>query len=596
MLGWRTLRRLLVVPALFVSVSAAFGATPPAKAPAAAGKPVAGVPAPASVSAAPTVTKPAIGPAKAPAPTVPAVVAGKPPAPTAPAIPPTSAAPAAEEVPLAPPTSTRLPGLATRPAPSPEVPRPPAEPNARRAWLKAALDEVFAAPALSRARIGVLVAESDTGKPLYARAEKTLVNAASNVKIVTSAAALALLGPDYRWKTTLSTTANGRTGPEITGDLFLRGFGDPTLTTGDLSSLASDLWALGIRRVKGAIIADETFFDPTHVGPAYDQKNDSTVSRAPSAGLSLNGNLVAVSVIPGAKAGVLAKIIVDPPSAAFAVSGRVVTTTSGPAPCSVETNENEGGRTQIVVAGRVRAGSEPRVYRRRVTNPPLYAAHTLKALLERRGITVAQPPRLGVAPAQGLKVLAVNDSPPLGVVVQDLNKRSNNFTAEQVLRTVGAEIVGRPGTWEKGLEAVGRYLNTLSIRKGAYQMMNGSGLYDSNRFSPEQMVTILRGAMRDFRIAPEFMASLAVAGTDGTIGHRMGGTPAERFVRAKTGTLATASCLSGFAGSPGHAPLVFSILMNDVAGASDARQAQDRAAELLVAYIEADAPPAKPAP
>ena len=159
-------------------------------------------------------------------------------------------------------------------------------------------------------------------------------------------------------------------------------------------------------------------------------------------------------------------------------------------------------------------------------------------------------------------------------------------------------IIGRPGTWDKGLEAVNRYLTTLSIRKGTYQMMNGSGLYDSNRFTPEQMVTILRGAMRDFRIAPEFMASLAVAGTDGTIGHRMGGTPAERFVRAKTGTLASASCLSGFAGSPGHVPLVFSILMNDVAGASDARQAQDRAAELLVAYIEADAPPvtAKAAP
>ena len=125
-------------------------------------------------------------------------------------------------------------------------------------------------------------------------------------------------------------------------------------------------------------------------------------------------------------------------------------------------------------------------------------------------------------------------------------------------------------------------------------MANGSGLYDSNRFSAEQIVTVLRGAMRDFRIAAEFMSSLAIAGTDGTIGNRMGGTPAERFVRAKTGTLATASCLSGFAGSPGHAPLIFSILMNDVPGAGEARRAQDRAAELLVAYIDADAPTTKP--
>jgi serine-type D-Ala-D-Ala carboxypeptidase/endopeptidase (penicillin-binding protein 4) len=157
-----------------------------------------------------------------------------------------------------------------------------------------------------------------------------------------------------------------------------------------------------------------------------------------------------------------------------------------------------------------------------------------------------------------------------------------------VLRTLGAEIVGRPGTWDKGLDAVGRYLATLGIKKGSYQMANGSGLYDSNRFTPEQMVTVLRGAIRDFRIAAEFVASLAVAGTDGTIGHRMGGTLAERFVRAKTGTLASSSCLSGFAGSPGRMPLIFSILMNDTQSAAEARRAQDRAAELLVAYIEAE--------
>ena len=120
-------------------------------------------------------------------------------------------------------------------------------------------------------------------------------------------------------------------------------------------------------------------------------------------------------------------------------------------------------------------------------------------------------------------------------------------------------------------------------------MQNGSGLYDSNRFSAEQMVTILRAASRDFRISAEFLASLAVAGTDGTIAHRMGGTLAERYVRAKTGTLANVSCLSGFAGSPGHMPLVFSILVNDVPSATEARRAQDRAAEILVAYSEGDA-------
>lgn len=506
---------------------------------------------------------------------------------------------ATEEPGAVPPTSTKLPGLAARPAMPADLPRPPADPNQRRAWLKTVLDEALAVPALSKAKIGVLVAESDGGKTLYARSEKTPFNAASNVKVITAAAALALLGPEYRWRTTVSATAGPKgsavaPGGEIPGDLFLKGFGDPTLGTQGLAAMVSDLAALGIKRIKGGVVADESFFDGTHVGPGYDQKNESTVSRAPSAALSLNGNVIEMTVIPAGKPGAAARVLLDPPSAAFTVTGRIVTTSSGPAVTTIDTKDEPGGRTQIVISGRVRAGSEPRSYKRRVTNPPLFAAYTFKALLERRGISVAQPPKLGTSPTQGTRILASLDSPPLGVVIHDLNKRSNNFVAEQVLRTLGGEIVGRPGTWDKGLDAVGRYLATVGIRKGSYQMTNGSGLYDSNRFTPEQIVAVLRGAWRDFRISAEFMASMAVAGTDGTIGHRMGNTAAERFVRAKTGTLAAASCLSGFAGSPGRAPLIFSILMNDVVSATDARRVQDRVAELLVAYIEADSATKQP--
>jgi len=268
----------------------------------------------------------------------------------------------------------------------------------------------------------------------------------------------------------------------------------------------------------------------------------------------------------------------------------VVTAGSGPAAPNVETKE-AGNRTRVNVSGRVRLGAEPRTVYRRVVQPSLFLGYTLRQLLERRGIAIGGSVRVGASPAQGLRVLATHDSAPLAVVVQELNKRSNNFTAEQILRTLGAEIGGHPGSWDKGLSAVARYLAGLGIKTGAYQMMNGSGLYDSNRFSAEQIATVLRGATQDFRISAEFLASLAIAGTDGTIAHRMGGTLAERYVRAKTGTLANVSCLSGFAGSPGHLPLVFSIIVNDVSNPNDARRAQDRAAELLVAYLEADANP-----
>jgi D-alanyl-D-alanine carboxypeptidase/D-alanyl-D-alanine-endopeptidase (penicillin-binding protein 4) len=532
---------------------------------------------------------PRIGPAPgAPPPT--------PPTPQPPAAPPPPAPPPAEaETP--PPAKgggTRaLPSVVARPGLSPDLPRPPKDPGERRAWLRARLDELFGAPWLSKSKVSVLAIEADSGAPVYARSEKTQLNAASNVKIVTSAAALALLGPEYRWKTTLSVAGPSGgpplpAGGEVPGDLYLRGFGDPTLATEDLAGMVADLAALGLRKVHGAIVIDDGFFEGGYVGPAYDQKNESYASRAPSSAASLDGNVVAVTVLPAAAAGAPARTVIEPASPYFTLSGRVVTASDGPAAPVVETHEDSGGRTRIMVAGRVRLGSDPRTFYRRVVHPSLFVGYTLRQLLERRGIAVDKPVRVGAAPAQGLRVLSAHDSAPLAVAVQELNKRSNNFAAEQVIRTLGAEIVGRPGTWEKGLEAVSRYLAGIGVRRGGYQMNNGSGLYDSNRFSAEQITTVLRAAWRDFRFSAEFLASLAVAGTDGTIAHRMAGTLAERYVRAKTGTLASVSCLSGFAGAPGHVPVVFSILMNDVANAAEARHTQDRAAEMLVLYLEGE--------
>jgi D-alanyl-D-alanine carboxypeptidase/D-alanyl-D-alanine-endopeptidase (penicillin-binding protein 4) len=517
------------------------------------------------------------------------------PAPAAsPAAPPNPQPPPAPSDVEAPPSKSGprpLLGVTPRPGPSPELPKPPADPAERREWLKARLDELFSASPLSKAKVSAIVIEADSGKTVYAHNDKNTLNAASNVKIVTSAAGLALLGPEYRWRTTLSV-AGPPSGPplpsggEVTGDIYLRGSGDPTLAIEDLVTLVGDLSALGLHKVRGALVVDDTLFEGGYVPPAYDQKNDSTASRAPASAASLNGNVVAVTVIPAATAGAAAHVVLDPPSPYFTVAGRVVTASGGPAAPAVDTKE-ESGHTRVNVAGRIRVGADPRTFYRRVAQPSLFLGYTLRQLMERHGITIGGGVRVGAAPAQGLRVLAAHDSAPLAVAVQDLNKRSNNFAAEQLLRTMGAEIGGRPGSWDKGLKAVGRYLAGIGIKSGSYTMMNGSGLYDSNRFSAEQIATVLRAAARDFRISAEFLASLAVAGTDGTIAHRMGGTLAERYVRAKTGTLANVSCLSGFAGSPGRMPLIFSILVNDVPSPTEARRAQDRAAELLVAYLEA---------
>jgi D-alanyl-D-alanine carboxypeptidase/D-alanyl-D-alanine-endopeptidase (penicillin-binding protein 4) len=490
------------------------------------------------------------------------------------------------------PVAAQQPPVPAAPVGLPALTAPPAEPGPRRDWLRVRLDELFTLPALASAKLSVVVTEPDTGKVVYARGEKVGLNAASNVKIVTSAAALALLGPEYRWKTAVygPSKAGARwlnPGGELPGDLYLRGSGDPTLSTRDLNELAADLAALGLRKVRGGLVVDATLFDGGTIGPAYDQKGDSAAFRAPSSAASLNNNAVLVTISPAATAGGAARVVLDPPSPYFMVSGRVITASKGPAVPLVETSDAGNGQTRITLSGRIRLGSEPRYFLRRVVHPERFLGTTFLQMLQKRGITFDKPLRQEALPTgDGWRALATHDSPPLAVVMHELNKRSSNFAAEQVIRTLGAEVVGRPGTWDKGLEAVARYLENLGLPRGSYKMANGSGLYDSNRFSADQIAIVLRAAMRDFRISGEFLASLAVAGADGTLGHRMGGTSAERYVRAKTGTLANVSCLSGVAGAPGQKPLVFSMLMNEVTNPLEARAIQDRAAEILVSFLE----------
>ncbi|HEY0715414.1 MAG TPA: D-alanyl-D-alanine carboxypeptidase/D-alanyl-D-alanine-endopeptidase [Polyangia bacterium] len=467
---------------------------------------------------------------------------------------------------------------------------PPPDPEARKVWLKARLDEVGSQPGLTGAKIGMEVTDFETGQVLYARNEKMPLNAASNVKLVTSAAALSRLGPEYRWRTVVYGPATARlTTGELNGDLYLRGSGDPTLTTEDLSGLAATLAGQGLKRIKGALVVDASAFEGGNMGPGYEQKQDNAAFRAASSAVSLNSNAVLITVIPGPRAGASARITIDPPSPYFAVNGRIITAgLTGPAVPMVDTGDLDD-QTRITLSGRIRLGSEPRPFLRRVVHPELFAGHTFREVLKRQGITVEKPLRLGTVPAEGFRALASHDSPSLAVVLHDLNKRSSNFAAEQVLRTLGGEVVGRPGSWNKGLEAVARHLEALGIPRNSYRMSNGAGLYDSNRFTAEQMVTVMRAALRDFRISSEFLASLAVAGIDGTLGQRMGGTPAHRYVRAKTGTLANVSSLSGVVGAPGEKPLVFSVLVNDVTNPTAARVAQDRAAEAMVLFLDPNA-------
>ncbi len=437
-----------------------------------------------------------------------------------------------------------------------------AEPPSQRD-LEAALRSIVDGSALAGARAGVLVADVATGDVLYARDADVLLNPASNVKLVTSAAALARLGPGYRFATELLVDAPSA-GAGAVRTLYVRGRGDPTLVTERLWAIAGELAHLGIRSI-GDVVLDDGWFDGERNGPGYDQEEGDRSYLAPTGALSLNWNTVAVYVAPGAGRGQRGRVELEPHSAFFELVNR--TKTVGPKGRRHVTVESSfvNGKQRIVVSGPIPARSRVQAVWRKIDEPARYFGHSLARLLELRGVKVKGAIRTGTVPP-GAKLVHVAESDTLAEIVRRLNKTSNNFVAEQLVKTLGAEAKGAPGSWAKGVEAAGEFLAGMGIPRGAYVMKNGSGLNDSNRFSARQLVTLLRAMWSRFPLQAEYVTSLPVAGRDGTIRWRMDGTPADGHLRAKTGTLENVTSLSGYVETAGKRTLAFAIIVNDYPG------------------------------
>ena len=457
------------------------------------------------------------------------------------------------------------------------------------------MDELIASrPALLPAKIGIVVIDLVSGRTLVARGADKPLNVASNTKVVTAAAALALLGPEYRWRTTLLVPE--KTTGDTASEVWLRGQGDPTLDPAALWEMAEELRKSGIKKV-GGIVIDESFFDGVSTPPAFDQKKEDDAFRAGVSAAPLAYNAIAVRVKPAAEPGAPPVVLLDPASDYLEVKNEALTVADGRTNLAIATKATGRGlsaKTQILVSGQIALArpDDPfpwEIRRKRVEHPTLFVAATLRAMLAARGIKVSGRTKIVSAPTTArLRVVASHGSPPLGVVLREMGKHSNNFVAEVVLKTIGAEVGGTPGTWEKGQTAVRAWLSGAGLEGFRYD--NGSGLYDSNRFTALQMARVVRAGALDFRTGSDFLAMLAVAGADGTLGSRMEGTAAERYVRGKTGTLKGTSCLTAVAGNATGRQLVFSVLLNDIPEQGDAgraaRSLQDELAQTVVLYLE----------
>ncbi len=275
---------------------------------------------------------------------------------------------------------------------------------------------------------------------------------ASNLKLITTATAFLNLHPDYRFKTRLSADGNINDGV-LEGNLYIKGFGDPLLVSEELWMMVKDLRNLGIKTITGDIIADDTFFDRERVGNGWGKHIGPQAYNARIGALSLNFNTVTVYVEPGKEIGDNPIVVLDPLTRFISVENRAITISQGKRNRLIVDRVRRDKIDKIIIAGELAKGKRRKRFYRNISNPPLYTATVFRDFLTRENIEVKGKVTVGIQP-EGVMELVVHDSKPLSLIIRDLNKISNNFIAEQILKTMGAELEGEPGTAEKGLNIV----------------------------------------------------------------------------------------------------------------------------------------------
>jgi D-alanyl-D-alanine carboxypeptidase/D-alanyl-D-alanine-endopeptidase (penicillin-binding protein 4) len=453
-------------------------------------------------------------------------------------------------------------------ASAPPAAAPKANPRAVRS-LAADLDRIFNAPIASQALWGVEVKSLDAGRVLYARNARTLLMPASNMKIVTLAAAAETLGWDHRFKTTLETSGTV-SGGVLTGDLIVRGGGDPTINRRDdratkvFDEWAAALKAAGITRIQGDVVGDASAFDRQLLGQGWSWDYLQAGYAAPVSALELNENIATLTVTPGAAAGDDARLELSMSTGL----GLVHHVTTGPAgsPTNIDIERvPEGG--WVDVTGTIAVDAKPVSRDVAVSNPALFFAHALLNALVERGIAVRGLPkelREGKTPIAPLprQVLVTTESPALRDIATTMMKVSQNLYAETLLKAVGAAKNGL-GTTESGRDAARAIFSSWNIPPGTYVVADGSGLSRYDYVTPEMLIAILEKLHADPKHRDAFVATLPIAGKDGTISTRMRATRAEANAIAKTGSIANVRALSGYVRTRDGELLAFSILANN---------------------------------
>jgi D-alanyl-D-alanine carboxypeptidase/D-alanyl-D-alanine-endopeptidase (penicillin-binding protein 4) len=457
----------------------------------------------------------------------------------------------------------------------------PAWARAEPADLEARLEAALSVPALRGARVAALVVDRRDGRVIYARQPDRPMIPASNLKVLTALAALQAFGPSHRFETHILTDA----APDAEGvvsRLYLRGRGDPALTSEDYWRLAADLRRLGLRRVAGELVLDDSAFDGQRWHPSWG-RTSARAYHAPVGALTVNYGAFAVTVEAGVEAGAPVLSRVDPAISFLRLTNRARTGPARARRTLAVDRRAVSEAEEVLVTGVAPAGSDARTLYRSVLDPARYAGAVLRMQLESVGIRVEGPTRVGYAPPDAELLLAF-EGHALAEVVRRFLKYSNNSIGEGLVKALGLRANGAPGTWPRGLAALRAELEEAGVPLEGIRVVDGSGLSYENRVTPRALVEALLRADRSFRFGPELLAALPIAASDGTLEERAEG--AAGLARAKTGLLTRVTGLSGLAQPAGGRAVTFSVLVNGFR--SSAERAMDALDDFMTVLVDAD--------
>lgn len=491
------------------------------------------------------------------------------------------------------PTPTPSPFPAATPSPSPEISPSAAtapavktaNPTATLVELQSRISEILRQPQFAPAIIGIKVASVETGRVLFEENSHKLLRPASNMKIYTVAAALDRLSPDYRFTTSVYAAAKPDAKGVVKGDLTLYGRGDPSIAArfnnGDyfkgINDLAARIVAAGVKRVEGDLVGDETYFVGPPYGSGWHWEDLQWWYGAEVTSLTANDNALDISVKPGSQVGSPAVVTTGPPNPLLNIINRVKTAPKG---TQRELSAHRGlASDEVEINGTIAIDDRGYSGGLGISRPALLFVYLLRSALTQQGVIIKGKSRTtgplasiasakNAPPVTSLVEVASLQSPPLSVIAAQTMKPSQNLYTELLLRTLGKVVPpttppGVDDTSESlGIRVLRTFLSEAGVNPSSLALNDGSGLSRNDMITPEATLQLLM-YMRKHRYANAFRESMPIAGVDGTLRNRMKGTVAENNVRAKTGTLSSASSLSGFVTTAAGEELVFSIMVNN---------------------------------